>query len=271
MIIAGEYFDLTIGVTFGISTMAAAALGNLVSDVMGLGLGGVVEESFEKLGWVKEAGLSRLQETLPIVRRVRLLGSAIGVVIGCLIGMFPLLFMDTDQSARLKRQGKIDEMFTSVMDFITQALEAHKTLLFIVDKETGELWTRKNQHGKMERFKCDNDTAIQCARNGDISNGTVATSSVLCSPVFDGDGRVIGVIHVSKSRVCPFRVKDEVALTAMASHISCALEKVLNNDSETDTNSLLSALKASHEHYSHHLRFVTERAKGGRVAFIDKE
>jgi Transmembrane protein 65 len=30
----------------GISTMAAAALGNLVSDVAGVGLGGVVEVSY---------------------------------------------------------------------------------------------------------------------------------------------------------------------------------------------------------------------------------
>jgi Transmembrane protein 65 len=43
--LAGEYIDLTLGVTMGISTMAAAALGNLVSDVAGVGLGGVVEVS----------------------------------------------------------------------------------------------------------------------------------------------------------------------------------------------------------------------------------
>jgi hypothetical protein len=33
MIVAGEYIDLTLGVTLGISTMAAAALGKLVSAV----------------------------------------------------------------------------------------------------------------------------------------------------------------------------------------------------------------------------------------------
>lgn len=33
----GEYIDITIGVTLGISTMAAAAFGNLISDLSGLG------------------------------------------------------------------------------------------------------------------------------------------------------------------------------------------------------------------------------------------
>jgi Transmembrane protein 65 len=33
----GDYIDLTIGMTLGISTMAAAALGNTISDVAGIG------------------------------------------------------------------------------------------------------------------------------------------------------------------------------------------------------------------------------------------
>ena len=33
----GEYIDHTIGIALGISTMAAAAFGNLISDLFGLG------------------------------------------------------------------------------------------------------------------------------------------------------------------------------------------------------------------------------------------
>lgn len=56
MIIAGEYIDMTLGklfqiklkhlfagITLGISTMAAAALGNLISDIFGVGLAHYVE------------------------------------------------------------------------------------------------------------------------------------------------------------------------------------------------------------------------------------
>jgi hypothetical protein len=45
MIIAGDYIDNSIGVVFGISTLAAAGLGNLVSDWGGIGLQGVIEQS----------------------------------------------------------------------------------------------------------------------------------------------------------------------------------------------------------------------------------
>jgi len=50
MIAAGEYIDITIGVTLGISTMAAAALGNLVSDVCGIGMAGYVELFVARFG-----------------------------------------------------------------------------------------------------------------------------------------------------------------------------------------------------------------------------
>ncbi|XP_061675261.1 transmembrane protein 65-like isoform X2 [Syngnathoides biaculeatus] len=50
MIVAGTQIELSIGVILGISTMAAAALGNLVSDLAGLGLAGYVEALASRLG-----------------------------------------------------------------------------------------------------------------------------------------------------------------------------------------------------------------------------
>lgn len=42
----GEYIDWTLGVTFGISTMAAAGIGNMISDLAGLGLADQVSPIF---------------------------------------------------------------------------------------------------------------------------------------------------------------------------------------------------------------------------------
>ncbi|PFX17427.1 transmembrane protein 65-like [Stylophora pistillata] len=91
MIIAGEYIDLTIGMTLGISTMAAAALGNIVSDVCGIGLAHYVEAATNRLGF-ESPNLSSKQTEMPRTRFVTNLGRALGIVVGCFIGMFPLLF-----------------------------------------------------------------------------------------------------------------------------------------------------------------------------------
>jgi len=45
MILAGEQIDEFFGVRFGLSVMAAAGLGNLVSDVIGTGLEGTIKRS----------------------------------------------------------------------------------------------------------------------------------------------------------------------------------------------------------------------------------
>ena len=50
MIIAGEYIELSLGMKLGISTMAAAALGNTISDLVGIGSAWYVESFAHKLG-----------------------------------------------------------------------------------------------------------------------------------------------------------------------------------------------------------------------------
>ncbi|XP_026203981.1 transmembrane protein 65 [Anabas testudineus] len=96
MIAAGTQIELSIGVTLGISTMAAAALGNLVSDLAGLGLAGYVEALASRLG-MQVPDLTPKQADMWQTRLSSHMGKAIGVSIGCILGMFPLLFLDDEK------------------------------------------------------------------------------------------------------------------------------------------------------------------------------
>ena len=91
LIVAGQYINTTFGVLLGISTMAAAALGNIVSDIAGVGLSYYIEIGVRKLG-LREPSLIREQSDSRRVRFIINCSRAIGLTIGCLIGMFPLLF-----------------------------------------------------------------------------------------------------------------------------------------------------------------------------------
>ncbi|XP_027892568.1 transmembrane protein 65 [Xiphophorus couchianus] len=96
MIAAGTQIELSIGVTLGISTMAAAALGNLVSDLAGLGLAGYVEALASRLG-MQVPDLTPKQVDMWQTRISSHMGKAIGITIGCILGMFPLLFLSDDE------------------------------------------------------------------------------------------------------------------------------------------------------------------------------
>ncbi|CAD5217762.1 unnamed protein product [Bursaphelenchus xylophilus] len=91
MILAGEYIEHSLGAVFTISTMAAAALGNMVSDVFGMGLAHYVELFVMRMGF-KLPTLTTAQLESSKARFTVNLARACGLCIGCTIGMFPLLF-----------------------------------------------------------------------------------------------------------------------------------------------------------------------------------
>ena len=93
MLVAGNQIEASMGVAFGITPLFAAGLGNMVSDVAGLKAGGVIEAIAAKLG-LPDPGLSASQMKLSSVKRTTLLAGALGLAVGCLLGMFPLLFID---------------------------------------------------------------------------------------------------------------------------------------------------------------------------------
>ncbi|XP_035238072.1 transmembrane protein 65-like [Anguilla anguilla] len=108
MIVAGTQIELSIGVILGISTMAAAALGNLVSDLAGLGLAGYVEALACRLG-MQIPDLTPKQADMWQTRVSSHTGKAIGVGIGCILGMFPLLFFKDEDE---KKQAEGSELST---------------------------------------------------------------------------------------------------------------------------------------------------------------
>lgn len=103
MIQAGNAIDCTIGVLFGLSTLSAAAIGQICSDASGVVFGGTVERLAKAAG-LPSANLSAAQLKLPIVTRTAFAGSFCGIILGCTIGLVNLLFIDTSRSSTLKLQ-----------------------------------------------------------------------------------------------------------------------------------------------------------------------
>ncbi|XP_075250454.1 transmembrane protein 65-like [Convolutriloba macropyga] len=96
MIMAGDIIDKNIGVLLGISTLAAAAWGNLISDVFGLALAGYIEGFAVRFG-MTTPDITPKQADMFVTRFAAAIGRTIGIVLGCLIGMTPLLFLSVSQ------------------------------------------------------------------------------------------------------------------------------------------------------------------------------
>ena len=97
MICCGELIEESVGRIFVLSTMAAAGLGNMCSDIAGLSLSRTIEDYSAKMG-IKPHKITRPQFRTTRVRLVSFLSSTLGISFGCLIGMFPLLFIHDDNN-----------------------------------------------------------------------------------------------------------------------------------------------------------------------------
>eukprot|EP00931_Biecheleriopsis_adriatica_P056814 TRINITY_DN33694_c0_g1_i1.p1 TRINITY_DN33694_c0_g1~~TRINITY_DN33694_c0_g1_i1.p1 ORF type:complete len:685 (-),score=88.44 TRINITY_DN33694_c0_g1_i1:26-1960(-) len=92
MIVAGDAIDAHFGATLGLTTLAAAGLGNWLSDTVGLGLGDAIERAAGRLG-LSNGRLTPAQERMNIAKMTTLAGKVIGITLGCFAGMVPLLFL----------------------------------------------------------------------------------------------------------------------------------------------------------------------------------
>jgi tRNA-specific adenosine deaminase 1 len=215
LIIAGDAIDTSLGVVLGISTMCAAAIGNIVSDVAGIMLGTVVEDMAAQLN-MPTANLTAAQRQLRSVRFANQLGCGVGLVIGCIIGMFPLLWMDPNKVKVKKQEAHLDAIFRDVVQEAGSLVGAQKMRLYI-QVEDAQTSTTPTPHGKYLYAKfSDQKTRIPLGR-GIVSRAALTgeawkidhvreepdwdietakdAETMICVPVLDGNGKTIAVLQ----------------------------------------------------------------------------
>lgn len=106
MLTAGDAIDESLGRMFVLSTLACAGLGNAVGDVAGTFFGQAVEQAACALG-LPAAELTPAQLALRAVRTTTSFASAGGIFVGCIMGLFPLLWIDSERR-------KVQKVFTAI-------------------------------------------------------------------------------------------------------------------------------------------------------------
>lgn len=134
MITAGSALENRLGMIMALSTMAAAGLGNAVSDVIGVWSGNIIENGVTKLG-LKPHGLTLQQLKLSKCRWVIAMSSALGITIGCILGLVPLLWIDTAKAQLREIFSELDADGDGFVD-VTELEAAIHRLGLKIDRDT---------------------------------------------------------------------------------------------------------------------------------------
>ncbi|MBN2124285.1 MAG: GAF domain-containing protein, partial [Deltaproteobacteria bacterium] len=137
----------------------------------------------------------------------------------------------------------IDLLITNIVAKISEVLNAERSSLFLVDEERDELWSKVAQgSGSSEiRFPRTVGMAGFVANTGQTLNIRDAyqdprfnpsvdrktgfrTQTVLCVPVHNREGEIVGVTEAINKKRGPFDRDDEELLRALSSQIAVALE-----------------------------------------------
>ncbi|MBI4574300.1 MAG: GAF domain-containing protein [candidate division NC10 bacterium] len=137
-----------------------------------------------------------------------------------------------------------ERLLQLIMEETTRAMEADRSTLFLVDHERGELWSRIAlglKERKEIRFKSHLGIAGHVATTGEPLNIPEAyedprfnqevdrqtgyrTRTILCMPVRNKAGSIVGALQVLNKRAGVFTPADEEMLDALASQAAIALE-----------------------------------------------
>jgi len=201
--------------------------------------GGTIEALALKLG-LPLPGLTDAQLRLGLVKRVSTSGSALGVIIGCLLGMTNLFLVDLEATERAKKAEELRTITKTIMDDGRTVLSCERATLWIVDEEAKELWTTFG-HGLKNNLRIPNSPdsiAGWVAHNQTLLNipdlkkesrwskrgdGTYVPSNMLCAPVLKGPDTIAVIQLLDKTdktgRKVPFEEADERLLIMLASHV----------------------------------------------------
>jgi diguanylate cyclase (GGDEF)-like protein len=176
---------------------------------------------------------------------------------------------------RLTAERDIERLLLTIIEETTRVMDAERSSLFLIDHDKNEMWAKIAQGVNVVeiRFPVGIGIAGNVGETGatiniaDVYSDTrfnpefdkktgFRTRSILCGPLKNTQGEIIGAIQVLNKRTGEFQAEDETLLTALSSQAAVAIE---NADLYRKLNTLNLSLERKVEERTAELRSANER------------
>jgi serine phosphatase RsbU (regulator of sigma subunit) len=148
-----------------------------------------------------------------------------------------------EATKRLNSTLDLGELINIILQLATRQTEADRGTVFLVDRERDEIWSLHGLGLEQREIRLPTSKGIAgwVARSGETVNLRDAytdphfepevdrwlgyrTTGMLCLPIRNKDGEIIGVLQLLNKRQGAFTREDESFLRALSDHIALALE-----------------------------------------------
>jgi K+-sensing histidine kinase KdpD len=138
---------------------------------------------------------------------------------------------------------ELDKLLVLILEAAANSVDADRGTLYLVDESTGELWSKVYQGKNMVeiRLPLGKGLAGHVAETGKVVNIADAyrdprfhpeidkksgykTHNVLCMPMRNRNGNIVGVFQLLNKKRGPFTHEDESFIDALSVHAAIALE-----------------------------------------------
>ena len=154
-----------------------------------------------------------------------------------------------DIMSSLSQERNIDSLLQKIMEKTSEVMGADRSTLFLVDKAKGQIWSKVAQGAAMSEIRVPLGAGIAglVAKTGETVNIPDAykdprfnqevdrrtgyrTRTILCMPMKNRDGDILGAIQVLNKHQGVFTNEDEELLEAFAAQSAIAVQNALLNE-----------------------------------------
>ncbi len=148
-----------------------------------------------------------------------------------------------DVATALSQTLDLETLINKIIEKVSEILHTERSSLFLLDHETDELWSKVAQGAEVSEIRFPSSTGLAgyVASTGEVLNIADAyrdsrfnpsidqitgyrTKSVICAPVINREGKIIGITQAVNKKEGVFDKEDEDLLLALSSQIAVAIE-----------------------------------------------
>ncbi|MBW2002629.1 MAG: GAF domain-containing protein, partial [Deltaproteobacteria bacterium] len=158
----------------------------------------------------------------------------------------------------------LETLISKIIEKVSEILNAERSTLFLLDRQTNELCSKVAQGAEVSKIRLPFSAGLagHVASTGQLLNIKNAyederfaltidqetgytTKSVLCTPVFNREGTIIGVTQAINKKDGVFQREDEELLQALSSQIAVALENAQLYEQTVDMKNYMESIHES--------------------------